>query len=56
MEFTRPNQSVADMKSDEASAHPVNPANDPNLKEGLTNQAREAGTAVAEPRNGRAIR
>jgi ElaB/YqjD/DUF883 family membrane-anchored ribosome-binding protein len=43
-----PIQSGADMNSVEGSAHPMNPANDPSLKEGLTDQARQAGAALAE--------
>jgi hypothetical protein len=43
-----PIQSGADMNSVEGSAHPMKPANDPSLKEGLTDQARQAGAALAE--------
>jgi ElaB/YqjD/DUF883 family membrane-anchored ribosome-binding protein len=43
-----PNHSAADVKSVEGSARPVNPANDASLKEGLTDQARQAGAALAE--------
>jgi ElaB/YqjD/DUF883 family membrane-anchored ribosome-binding protein len=43
-----PNQPMADMKRVEGSAHPVNPVNDSSLKEGLTDQARQAGAALAE--------
>jgi ElaB/YqjD/DUF883 family membrane-anchored ribosome-binding protein len=42
-----PNQSVADVKSN-ASAYPVSPVNAPNLEGGLSDQARQAGAALAE--------
>jgi ElaB/YqjD/DUF883 family membrane-anchored ribosome-binding protein len=43
-----PTQSGADTKSVQDPTHPMNPANDPSLKEGLTDQARQAGAALAE--------
>jgi ElaB/YqjD/DUF883 family membrane-anchored ribosome-binding protein len=43
-----PNHSVADMKTNEASTHPMGPVSDPNLKGGLADQAQQAGAALAE--------
>ncbi len=43
-----PNQPVAGVKSNEASARPANPASNPNLKGGLTDQAKQAGASLAD--------
>jgi ElaB/YqjD/DUF883 family membrane-anchored ribosome-binding protein len=43
-----PNQSVADMKSEAGSAHTMNPADNPPLKGGLADQAKQAGAALAD--------
>jgi ElaB/YqjD/DUF883 family membrane-anchored ribosome-binding protein len=43
-----PNQPVVGVKSNEASAHPANPASNPNLKGGLTDQAKQAGASLAD--------
>jgi ElaB/YqjD/DUF883 family membrane-anchored ribosome-binding protein len=43
--FSMPNQPVPGVKSNEASAHPEN---DPNLKAGLADQAKQASAALAE--------
>jgi ElaB/YqjD/DUF883 family membrane-anchored ribosome-binding protein len=42
------NQPVVGVKSNEASARPANPASNPNLKGGLTDQAKQAGASLAD--------